>query len=100
MLGIGLASSHGEGTTHMSPWFVYILECRDGSLYTGIAINVDERVKKHNCGQGAKYTSGRGPVKLAFSERFGTHKDAARREAEIKKWNRKEKLQFIQEQID
>lgn len=67
------------------PWYVYVLECTDGSLYTGIALDVDRRVEEHNAGKGAKYTRGRGPVRLLGSSGPLEHGDALRREMEIKK---------------
>ena len=79
----------------MNFWFVYIVECSDHSFYTGIAKNVEERIKKHNSGLGAKYTCGRRPVKLIFSERFDAHKDAIRKEIEIKRWPRAKKETLI-----
>lgn len=66
-------------------WQVYILKCCDGTLYTGIAKDVVARVKKHNSGQGAKYTRGRLPVELLYTESVGSHGDALRREMEIKR---------------
>jgi len=52
----------------MSQWHVYMVQCIDGSLYTGIATDVNRRVAEHNAGQGARYTRGRGPVTLVYSE--------------------------------
>ena len=49
------------------PWWVYVVRCRDGTLYTGIARDVDRRLDQHNAGKGARYTRGRGPVKLLAS---------------------------------
>jgi predicted GIY-YIG superfamily endonuclease len=71
--------------------FVYIVRCSDGSLYTGSAIDVEERIKLHNSGRGAKYTRGRGPVALVYSEDAGSRGDALKREAEIKRLSRKQK---------
>ncbi len=76
-------------------WFVYILECSDHSFYTGIAKDIEKRVRKHNNGQGAKYTYTRRPVEVVFFEQFDTHSEAARREIEIKKWNRSKKQDLI-----
>lgn len=74
-------------------FYVYIVECSDKSYYTGIATNLEKRIKKHN-GQlkgGAKYTRGKGPVILKHSEIFKTRGEALKREAEIKKMQRSEK---------
>ena len=79
-------------------WYLYILECRDGSLYTGITDDVSRRLAQHNAGKGAKYTRGRGPVQLRYQEECGTHGDALRREAQVKRLTRQEKLALIQNQ--
>jgi len=75
--------------------FVYIIECADKTLYTGWTTNIEARIETHNAGTGAKYTRGRTPVKLVYSESFETKQEAMRREAEIKKFSRDEKLQLI-----
>ena len=77
-------------------WHLYILECRDGSLYTGITDDVQRRLIQHNAGKGAKYTRGRGPVRLCYQEVCGTHGDALRREFEVKRLTRQEKLALIE----
>jgi len=77
------------------PWSVYILECGDGTLYTGIATDVKRRLAQHRAGVGAKYTRGRGPLRLVCAERFQTRGKALRREAEVKSWTRQQKLKFI-----
>ena len=69
----------------MSQWYVYIVQCVDGSLYTGIATDVDRRVAEHNAGQGARYTRGRGPVTLVYHEMVKDRPAALRREYEIKR---------------
>jgi len=79
----------------MADWFVYIVRCADRSLYTGVAINVHARVIAHNRGQGAKYTRGRGPVRLVYEERAGTRSAALRREQAIKRLPRADKLRLI-----
>jgi putative endonuclease len=76
----------------MAVWFVYVVRCRDGTLYTGISRDVDARLAKHNQGKGARYTRGRGPVVLVHSERKSSHTAALRREAAIKALPRSEKL--------
>jgi putative endonuclease len=67
-----------------SDWQVYIVECADRSLYTGVAIDVTARVAQHNNGDGAKYTRSRRPVTLVYSERADNRGMALRREHEIK----------------
>jgi putative endonuclease len=76
----------------MSAWFVYVVRCRDGTLYTGISRDLDARLARHNQGKGARYTRGRGPVALVHSERLPTQAEALRREAAIKALPRQQKL--------
>ncbi|MCE9586053.1 GIY-YIG nuclease family protein [Candidatus Uhrbacteria bacterium] len=79
----------------MKRWYVYILRCHDGSLYTGISTNVAERVTKHNAGKGAAYTRSHKPVTLIWSKPSKTPTAARKREAKIKSWSKQEKEQFI-----
>lgn len=76
---------------------VYIVRCRDGSLYTGYAVDVEKRLATHNAGQGAKYTRARLPVVLEYTETFTTKSDALKREYAIKQLTRTQKEQLIQE---
>lgn len=76
-------------------YYVYILECGDGSLYTGMTDDVERRVETHNSGKGAKYTRSRLPVKAVYREECGDRSDALKREAAIKKLSRSEKLSLI-----
>ncbi|OGN04505.1 MAG: hypothetical protein A3B99_00960 [Candidatus Yanofskybacteria bacterium RIFCSPHIGHO2_02_FULL_44_12b] len=77
-------------------YFVYILECADKSLYVGCTNDLEKRIKQHNNSKsGAHYTKIRRPVKLKYSEQFRTLSRARRREAEIKRWDRKKKLELI-----
>tara|TARA_X000000368_G_C22476287_1_gene469968 strand:+ start:121 stop:375 length:255 start_codon:yes stop_codon:yes gene_type:complete len=75
-------------------WIVYILKCSDGSLYTGITNNIENRVKAHQNGKGAKYTKGRGPFTIIYQERYISRSTASKREIEIKNLNHKEKLKL------
>ena len=79
-------------------YYVYIPQCADDTLYTGIATELERRVEEHNSSEkGAKYTRARRPVKLVYSEIFPDRSSASKREYEIKKkMNRAEKLQLIQ----
>ena len=77
-------------------WKLYILRCGDGSLYTGIALDVQARLAQHREGTGAKYTRGRGPLELVYSEACESHSQALKREYEIKSLTRREKLELIQ----
>lgn len=76
-------------------WYLYILECGDGTLYTGITDDITRHVTQHNAGKGAKYTRGRGPVQLRYQEICGSHADALRRELQVKRLTRQEKLALI-----
>ena len=78
-------------------WRVYILECRDGTLYTGCTDDVPRRLAAHNAGNGAKYTRGRTPVLLRYCEEQPDRSAALRREAAIKRLTRKEKQALITE---
>lgn len=78
-----------------SAWWVYILECRDGSLYTGVTKDIDGRVRAHNAGRGARYTRGRAPLRLVYREACGGRPAALRREAAIKRLKRDAKLALI-----
>lgn len=73
------------------PWHVYLVRCSDGSIYTGITDNVEARLKKHNSGRGAKYTAQRRPVTLMHSEELLDQGSAMKREAQIKRWSKKQK---------
>lgn len=78
-------------------WFVYILRCGDASLYTGITTDLLERLLQHRMGKGAKYTRGRGPLRLIWWERVASKSAALKREYRIKALSAKEKQQFIRE---
>ena len=77
------------------PWFVYVVRCRDGSLYTGISTDVESRVNVHNDGRGARYTRSRRPVVLVYRERRRSRSMALRREAAIKALSRAEKQALV-----
>lgn len=76
-------------------WYLYILRCGDGTLYTGIATDVGRRFRAHTAGKGAKYTRGRGPLILVYREECGNHSHALQREIEIKRLSRQEKELLI-----
>ena len=75
--------------------YTYMVECSDGSLYTGWTNDLGGRVRAHNAGRGAKYTKSRRPVKLVYHETFATKQEAMRREYEIKHYTRTEKLALL-----
>ena len=77
-------------------WYLYILRCRDNTLYTGITTDVEKRLEAHRSGKGAKYTRGRGPLELTYREACGTHSDALKREYQIKQLSRQEKQLLIE----
>jgi putative endonuclease len=75
--------------------FVYILECSDGTYYTGYTNNVQKRLNVHASGKGAKYTRGRLPVKLVYEKRCENKSDALKEEHKIKKLTKKQKIELI-----
>lgn len=75
--------------------FVYIVRCADGTLYTGYARDPCQRESVHNNGRGARYTAGRRPVCLVYSEGFESRGDALKREHELKRWSRAKKEKLI-----
>jgi putative endonuclease len=80
---------------HKAAWFLYILECCDGSLYTGISNDVQARLAAHQAGRGAKYTRAHLPVALRYVEVCGTQGQAMKREHAVKKLGRKKKLELL-----
>ena len=76
-------------------WTVYILECGDGTLYTGITDDLERRLKAHSEGKGAKYTRGRTPVEVVYTEECESYSAALKREYAIKQLSRGEKIKLI-----
>ncbi len=76
-------------------WFVYILECADKTLYTGITNNLDKRLSAHNKGTASRYTGSRRPVNLLYSEKHDDRSSALKREINIKSLSRIDKLELI-----
>lgn len=76
-------------------WYLYILRCKDNTLYTGIAVDVEARLEIHRSGKGAKYTRGRGPLELVYTEECGSHSEALKREIAVKRLTRREKETLI-----
>lgn len=76
-------------------FYVYILQCSDNTLYTGYTVNLEKRVETHNSAKGAKYTRGRLPVELLYHEILDSKSEAMKRENQIKKLSRQEKLYLI-----
>jgi putative endonuclease len=81
-------------------YYVYVVECKDGTFYTGYTINISKRIRVHNRGKGAKYTRGRRPVKLLYYEIFNERGMALSREYEIKQMSREEKENLVHEEIN
>jgi putative endonuclease len=79
----------------MKKWYVYILRCADGTLYTGSTDDVERRVAVHNSGKGAKYTRGRTPVEVVYTEECESYSAALKREYAIKQLSRGEKIKLI-----
>lgn len=76
-------------------WFVYILLCDDGSLYTGISDNPERRLVDHQNGKGARYTRLHKPIRIIYKEELSTKSEALKREIEIKSWSRAQKIQTL-----
>lgn len=76
---------------------VYILKCKDDTLYTGYTNDLPHRLKMHESGKGAKYTRGRGPFEVVYTEEFKTKGEAMKREYEIKQLNRSDKEKLIEQ---
>ena len=80
----------------MKNWVLYILSCKDGSLYTGITDDLERRLAQHRTGKGAKYTRGRSPLTLVYQELCPSHSDALKREYCVKRLKRAEKQKLIE----
>jgi putative endonuclease len=101
-MGEGMAPDQGERPDELAGSedaeggaYTYIVECSDGTLYTGWAKDVQARVKAHNAGRGAQYTRGRRPVRLRYCERHPSRRAAMRRERKMKRLSRRQKLALI-----
>jgi putative endonuclease len=81
-------------------WYVYMVRCRNGNLYTGIATDIDRRFAEHQSGKGAKYLRGRGPLRLAFKQKIGRRSSALKMERLIKKLPKGEKERIAAGRID
>ena len=77
--------------------FVYVLECADGTFYTGYTTDVDRRLDEHNAGEGAKYTRGRTPVTVRYVESFSTRSAAMSREYDLKQLSRSAKERLVED---
>lgn len=79
----------------MSKYYVYLLKCKDNSLYCGYTDNIEKRISVHNSGKGAKYTRSRLPAELVYYEEFSEKREAMKREYEIKKLTRTQKTELV-----
>jgi putative endonuclease len=77
------------------PYYVYILECKNKALYTGITTNLERRFARHQAGDGGHYTSYNRPVRIRYSEEYPNRSLASKREAQIKRWSRTKKLALV-----
>ena len=78
------------------PWSLYIVQCHDKTLYTGITTDISRRLKEHNAKKGAFYTKNKTPVKLVYQEFMANQSPARKLEVEIKRLTRKEKLELVE----
>ncbi|MDP3800412.1 MAG: GIY-YIG nuclease family protein [bacterium] len=76
-------------------YFVYIIKCKDGSLYTGITTDLKRRFEEHKTGKGGSYTRAKKVIKIVYKEKHSNRSSASKREAEIKKWPRVKKLNLV-----
>lgn len=81
------------------PYYVYIIRCGDGSLYTGYTKDLDSRMKLHADGKGARYTKMHKPKKLVHVEEFSSRSEAMKREKKVKKLSHREKLQLVNSKV-
>lgn len=91
----GISPPMEKRPTETQPWFVYVLQCGDGSLYTGVTVDLEARTSCHNEGKGAAYTRSRRPVRLVWSEPAADRSAALKREIAIKRLSRAAKLKLI-----
>jgi len=93
-MGVPIPARPNCGVAMEKQWVLYILECGDGTLYTGITDNFERRMKAHKEGKGAKYTRGRGPLTVRYLENCVNHSAALKREYQIKQLTKKEKIKL------
>jgi len=95
LAGLKKGKASVRGIKTRDAWSLYILECRDGSFYTGITNNLERRLKMHQDGKASRYTRTRRPVEMLYSETCGDRSSALIRECEVKEWPRKKKETLI-----
>ena len=79
----------------MLKWYLYIVKCKDNSLYTGITSNLEKRIAIHNKGQGARWIKQHGQAEIVYTEKYDSYLEVRRRETQIKKWSRLKKENLI-----
>jgi len=89
------AKTAKRGAKSREKWFLYILRCSDGSLYTGVTKDLARRFKMHQAGRASRYTRSHGPVEMVYSETCHDRSSALIRECEVKEWPRPKKEQLI-----
>jgi len=88
--------THAEDKqNNVTPWFIYVIRCRNGDLYTGISTDVQRRLAEHQSGKGAKYLRGRGPLHLVFQQPVGSRSEALKAELAFKKLKKTDKERMI-----
>ena len=80
---------------HEPVWFLYMIRCKNGSLYTGISTNVERRFAAHQAGKGAKYLRGKAPLRLVYQQAIGSHSEALKVELQIKQMSKHDKEQML-----
>ena len=83
----------------MLMWHIYIIQCKDSKLYTGITNDLNRRLAEHNSGHGGRFTKFRKPVKLVYCQEVPNRSEALKREAEIKKLSRSEKVDLVRKEV-
>jgi len=97
-IGLGNAKRRRRKDMATKLWFVYVVQCRDSSYYTGVSTDVQHRVDTHNTGKGAKYTRSRRPVRLMWHKQFPSQSDALKFEASFKRLTRIQKTGFLMDE--
>lgn len=95
----GIATLFNWSGKNIMTWYVYIVEAKDESYYTGITTDIKKRVEKHNSKKGSKSLFGKIPVNLVYQEQAKNRSEASKREAEIKSWEREKKIKLINDPV-
>jgi len=87
--------NHLQAPDKSAVWFLYLVRCKNGNLYTGISTNVERRFAEHQAGKGAKFLRGKGPLELVYQKKIGTRSEALKAEFAMKKVSKSEKEKMI-----